>query len=314
MRRSTVDEQGVEMVELENGCVCCGPGASGLAPAVSDLAAREMFDHIVVELSGVADPTNVQNNLNGGGVTVDRKVTLVDANAFPALYNSVAEMGDRPDLAGADASEVGVCAVDRRVVELLLAQIESADVILVNKCDLASDDELRTTLAACRALNERAKICSTTFGNAQSIDLLPVTAATAANDGAMASDEPKSTESPHEHSHSHSHSHEHTHEHNHVDGAACDEPGCNDLSHSHDDQGHAGVEGCDDPLCNDPSHSHSHSYASVPNSAESLGFTSFVYRARRPFVQQRLVTLLGDAPVPALALDLSPPSLIRAQL
>ena len=37
LRRSTVDETGVEMVELENGCVCCGPGAGGLAPAVAEL-------------------------------------------------------------------------------------------------------------------------------------------------------------------------------------------------------------------------------------------------------------------------------------
>ena len=141
LRRTSIEvnDGDVEMVELENGCVCCGPGAGQLAPAVASLASKVnaagelAFDHVVVELSGVADPTNVQRNLNGGGVLVDRKVALVDANAFPAMYNSIDEMGDRDDLAGANAMEADPCAVDRRVVELLLVQIETADVILVNK-------------------------------------------------------------------------------------------------------------------------------------------------------------------------------------
>ena len=72
------------------------------------------FDHIVVELSGVADPINVQNNLGLGGVSVERKVALVDANAFPAQYGSVQTAREREDLAGADVDVMDPCAVDRR--------------------------------------------------------------------------------------------------------------------------------------------------------------------------------------------------------
>ena len=56
---------------------------------------------------------------------------------------------------------------------LLLQQVETADVILANKCDLASDDEVQTTLAACRVLNEKARIRATTFGDAALMDMLP---------------------------------------------------------------------------------------------------------------------------------------------
>ena len=127
-----------------------------------------------MELSGVADPTNVESNLNFGGVRVDRKVALVDANAFHCLYNSVEELPDRLDLAGATAeAEADPCGVDRRVVELLLAQIETADTILVNKCDLATADELGTTLATCGALNPNAQVCQTTFGDAAVDEVLP---------------------------------------------------------------------------------------------------------------------------------------------
>ena len=258
LRRSTVDESGVEMVELENGCVCCGPGAGGLAPAMQELMTRvdestgdAAFDHVVVELSGVADPTNVQRNLNGDGVAVDRKVALVDANAFPALYNSVAEMGDRIDLAGVDPMMIDPCEIDRRVVELLLVQIETADVILVNKVDLATDDELKTTLSACKALNERATIHSTTFGDAQLNQVLPIATAAAAV----------------------------------AEEGSCTEPACADPS-------------CADPACS--SHEKEEPPApKAPNTVESLGFETFIYRARRPFVQQRLVELVKTWPLPA---------------
>jgi len=160
LRATTVelDKGSVEMVELDNGCVCCGPSAGDLAPAVRALTERRdacgapSFDHIVIELSGVADPLNVQNNLLAGGISVRHKVALVDANAFPAMYNSEASMEERADLAGAELG-ADPCAIDRRVVDLLLQQIETADAILANKMDLATADELRTTLAACRVLN-----------------------------------------------------------------------------------------------------------------------------------------------------------------
>ena len=135
VRRTTIEEDGVEMVQLENGCVCCGPGSGELAPAVRSLVERAdpTFDHVVIELSGVADPINVQTNLANGGVQVDRKVALVDADAFPELYGTVQTAGEREDLAGTGVAVADPCAVDRRVVELLLLQIETADTILVNK-------------------------------------------------------------------------------------------------------------------------------------------------------------------------------------
>lgn len=55
-----------------------------------------------------------------------------------------------------------------------------AAVILANKCDLATDEELGTTLNACRVLNENASIISTTFGNATLWDLLPLRTSVAA--------------------------------------------------------------------------------------------------------------------------------------
>ena len=194
LRRTTVEGgDGVEMVQLENGCVCCS--ASGeLAPAVAALLDKnsdQPFDHVVIELSGVADPNNVELSLNLAGLSVDRKVALVDANSFPELYGSIELAGEREDLTGQASTHQEVqhtCAIEQPVAELLLQQVETADVILANKCDLASDEELRVTLRACRALNEDAAIVSTTFGDATIDDVLPNLASFAADADADADD------------------------------------------------------------------------------------------------------------------------------
>ena len=161
IRRSTVEGgDGVEMVQLENGCVCCS-AAGDLAPAVEALLANnDPFDHVVIELSGVADPANVQASLGLGGVSVDRKVALVDASSFPELFGSIQSAGEREDLTGSahghsDDTPQHSCVVDRPVVELLLQQIETADVILANKVDLATEEARQ--LAASAALAAAAR-------------------------------------------------------------------------------------------------------------------------------------------------------------
>ena len=62
VRRASAQEDGVETIELQNGCVCCGAGASAeLAPILRRLGGQG-FDHLVVELSGVADPVSIKPN------------------------------------------------------------------------------------------------------------------------------------------------------------------------------------------------------------------------------------------------------------
>jgi len=83
VRRSNLD--GVALTELQNGCVCCGPDAKNLAPTIDALLRRTdeqtggaALDHVVVELSGVADPSAVQASRRlgrGGSVGVWRGTT-----------------------------------------------------------------------------------------------------------------------------------------------------------------------------------------------------------------------------------------------
>ena len=351
LRRTTVDAgDGVEMLQLENGCVCCS-AAGDLAPAVNALLERadEPFDHIVVELSGVADPTNVQHTLGLNGIMVNQKVALVDANAFPEMYGSRQKVSEREDLTGHSHEDGGkghTCVpVDQPVIELLLKQVETADVILVNKCDLASDDELRTTLAACRALNKGASIVSTTFGDAAISDVLPSLSTAEATAQADADAAPSAIElmvngincggcgnalkaalmdvdgvvevsaeskadtgvHPNEVVVTGSCTEEAV-----LDAIAALDAGRGKFTLAEGDGEATSRSGSSTTTTSSGSGSGGGSScladcrpaAQVPNSAEQLGLSTFVYRARRPFQNQRLIALLRRWPLPQKTLSL----------
>ena len=152
--------------------MCCSVSGD-LLPRGGAARQPEPFDHVVIELGGIADPKNA-------GLAPHRRprrrpeVALVDANSFPGLYGDIATAGERADLTGHSHDDTEhSCVIDKPVAELLLQQVETADIILANKVDLATADELQTTLNACRALNAKATILATTFGNASLADVLP---------------------------------------------------------------------------------------------------------------------------------------------
>jgi len=180
LRRTTSPDDGFETVALSNGCACCGTGAAGLLPAVDRLRSSGRFDHVVVELSGAADPARVLARFAAAapattarGMRAERRarpwvVAVVDAPAFPALYHSVDVVGESVSMME-DVFEAGggggTAAPVDAIVELLVHQIEAADVLLLNKADRATAAEVRAAAAVCSALNDRGARCvTTTFG------------------------------------------------------------------------------------------------------------------------------------------------------
>eukprot|EP00291_Cryptomonas_curvata_P026667 CAMPEP_0172163224 /NCGR_PEP_ID=MMETSP1050-20130122/7150_1 /TAXON_ID=233186 /ORGANISM="Cryptomonas curvata, Strain CCAP979/52" /LENGTH=282 /DNA_ID=CAMNT_0012833385 /DNA_START=131 /DNA_END=976 /DNA_ORIENTATION=+ len=141
-------------VELQNGCACCS-ASEELLTSVQDLvslgrARGEPFDHILVELSGVAEPAAVRRNLAAAaGAEVRGVVTVVDAADFAAQWLSDRRLGDRRDLGGDAVDE---CAAARPVIELLLEQVEAADRVILNKADMASIQDLVTCRSVIAAL------------------------------------------------------------------------------------------------------------------------------------------------------------------
>ena len=151
-----------QLVEMSNGCICCTL-REDLLVEVGKLARQNRFDHLVIESTGVSEPILEQRRhllLRTSTVLlleklqkIDTMVTLVDAPNFLKDYSTPEQLTDR----GQEVDE----GDERTIVDLLSDQIDFADVILVNKTDLITPDELHRVHGMIRALNAKAVIFDT---------------------------------------------------------------------------------------------------------------------------------------------------------
>lgn len=156
-----------KMVEMSNGCICCTL-REDLLIEVGKMARENRFDHLVIESTGVSEPMPVaetftfedENGQSLGDIAqIDTMVTVVDAPNFLRDYSSTESLNDRDQAIGKED--------ERTIVDLLNDQIEFADVILVNKTDLVSDEEVKKVHGMIRALNPQVIIHDTVNSNIQ---------------------------------------------------------------------------------------------------------------------------------------------------
>jgi len=172
-------DDGHGIIELENGCVCC-TGADDLLHSLEHLQEiagkrRSPWDHIVIESSGVAEPREIRNNFLETsrtqpqllhGTSLQTMVTVVDAASFLHEYETRNTIAQRPDL-GSDPETMPMLSGRRQVVELMCEQVEVADVIVINKCDLVSPTELALLEATLTSLNPHAALHRAVFGSVE---------------------------------------------------------------------------------------------------------------------------------------------------
>jgi G3E family GTPase len=161
---SRVDEQ---LVEMSNGCICCTL-REDLLIEVTALARAGRFDYLLIESTGISEPLPVAETFTftdeegvslGDLARLDTMVTVVDAGAFFNDFLSLDLLSDR---------NMGVSAHDERsIVDLLVDQIEFANVIIINKVDRVTAVELARLEAALTHLNPRAKFVHATWGNVE---------------------------------------------------------------------------------------------------------------------------------------------------
>lgn len=159
---SRVDEQ---LVELSNGCICCTL-REDLLREVYKLGRQRKFDYLLIESTGISEPLPVAETFtftdeDGRSLSeiarLDTLVTVVDAASFRTDFDSLEDLRDR----GVALSE----ADDRDLVQLLIDQVEFANVLVLSKCDLVDDQRLGELEAMLRMLNPTAKIVRATRGN-----------------------------------------------------------------------------------------------------------------------------------------------------
>lgn len=153
-----------KLVEMSNGCICCTL-REDLLLEVSKLAKEGRFDHLVIESTGISEPLPVaetftfadENGVSLGDIaTLDTMVTVVDAVNFLTDYEQANDLQDTGESLGEED--------ERSVTDLLIDQVEFADVILISKTDLVTKAQLNKLTAILNTLNTQAEIIPISAG------------------------------------------------------------------------------------------------------------------------------------------------------
>ena len=160
----TLSHQEEKLVEMSNGCICCTL-REDLLLEINKLAKDNKFDYLVIESTGISEPLPIAETFtfadeDGSSLSdvarLDTMVTVVDAVNFLKDYDEAKYLKDTGESLGEDD--------ERSVADLLVDQIEFADVILVSKTDLVANDQFGKLNAILKTLNTRAKIIPISHG------------------------------------------------------------------------------------------------------------------------------------------------------
>ena len=161
-----------KLVEMSNGCICCTL-REDLLVEVKELAKAGKFDYLLIESTGISEPLPVAETFtfaDEDGVslsdvsTLDTMVTIVDAVNFLKDFNEAKYL-----------QEVGESLGDedqRSVADLLVDQVEFADIILISKTDLVKQGDIDKLKAVIRNLNTHAQIIPISNGEISGQEIL----------------------------------------------------------------------------------------------------------------------------------------------
>lgn len=147
-----------KLVEMSNGCICCTL-REDLLVEIKKLAEEQKFDYLVIESTGISEPIPVAETFtfeDESGVSLsqfaklDTMVTVVDGFNFYRDYMEAVELKDRQMELGPED--------ERTITDLLISQIEFANILIMNKMDLITNEEKTRLMGILRKLNPKAKI------------------------------------------------------------------------------------------------------------------------------------------------------------
>ena len=154
-----------KLVEMSNGCICCTL-REDLLEEINRLAAEDKYDYLVIESTGISEPLPVAETFTfadeeGESLSdvamLDTMVTVVDALNFLKDYDEAKSLQEVGESLGEDD--------DRSIADLLVEQVEFADVILISKTDLVSEKELKRLQSILSTLNTEAQQIPIKNGN-----------------------------------------------------------------------------------------------------------------------------------------------------
>lgn len=263
-----VTETNDSLVPLSNGCICCTLKVD-LMKQIVELVKSGKFDYILIEASGICEPmpivqtlTVLSDETGSYGIPklcrLDNVVTVVDAlrlaSEFGCGENLVQENIDEED-----------------IENLLIQQIEFCNTIVLNKVDEVEPDELNRVRKIIKALQPKARIIETNFGEVAVKDIIDTNAFNfeeAAASAGWVQELEKDVEEEEEEHHHHDHEEDHEHE-----------------EHDHEHEHH-----------HEHGHEHHHHHHHDEGEAEEYGISTFVYYRRKPFDRDKFEEFANNFP------------------
>jgi G3E family GTPase len=153
-----------KLIEMSNGCICCTL-REDLLEEVGRLAEEGRFDYLLIESTGISEPLPVaetftfrdeQGRSLADKARLDTMVTVVDGMNFLLDYQAAQSLASRGETLGEED--------ERSITDLLIEQVEFADVILLSKVDLIGTHEREELLSILKRLNARAEIIPMVMG------------------------------------------------------------------------------------------------------------------------------------------------------
>lgn len=160
----SLSRQDEQLVEMSNGCICCTL-REDLLIEVKRLADEGRFDYLIVESTGISEPLPVAETFYyedeetvalSSQTRLDGMITVIDAFNFLKDIEQADYLSDRKlELDEEDT---------RTISDLLIDQVEFADILIINKVDLVSADDIDKVRSVIQKLNPEAKVLTSSFG------------------------------------------------------------------------------------------------------------------------------------------------------
>ena len=268
-----VSSDDASLVPLQNGCICCTLNED-LINQILQLVKSQKFDHILIEASGICEPIPIvqsivaieQQCINNNIpllCKLDAVITVADALRLTKEFNC----GD--NLTQSKYSE-------EDIEGLIIQQLEFCDIVLLNKVDEVSKEELAKVKAVIKELQPTAKIIETNYSTVDLSQILDTNMfdfeRSATSAGWIKELEADNVDNRDEHI-NHSHHHEEHHSH-HDEKCDCD--------HDEDE--------CD---CEGECHCHHHHHHDG-GEVEEYGIGTFVYYRRTPFDRKKFLDFISE--------------------
>ncbi len=163
-RDVTLNRAQEKLIEMSNGCICCTL-REDLLEEVARLAAEGRFDYLLIESTGISEPLPVAETFTFRDETgrslsdlarLDTMITVVDGVNFLSDFQEAESLASRGETLGEED--------ERSITDLLIEQVEFADVILISKVDLISSSAREELQAVLRGLNSEAEIVPMVMG------------------------------------------------------------------------------------------------------------------------------------------------------